>query len=199
MYQSKSSSETKEFSSLHIKNDKCCVEVNDINNAWWSLALSWCSLCALKPGSYWMYSTGVSLSLLPCYVWLRNYLPQTGDILSVFMRNSLFPSDSHHDSSVINVSPVCVCVRARARVSRVISVCKERAPLCVCICVCVARVCVCVPACVCSYCVITEIIKLWSLHCCCHGLKCFRKYELLFLSRAKHPIWGGLTNNSWLV
>lgn len=109
-------------------------------------------------------------------------------------RNSLFPSDRHHDNSVINVTPFCVCVsRVISAHQRVRGVCSSNnGRLCVYMCVCVA-------ACVCSYCVITKIIKLWSLRCCCHGLKCFRKYELLFLSRAKHPIWGGLTNNSWLV
>lgn len=115
------------------------------------------------------------------------------------MRSSLFPSDSHHDIRVSNVSPECVCHMS----SSLVRVCQECEPLTIAglwdlvsICVCV---CVCVPARVRSCCVITKIIKLWSLQCCCHGLKCFRKYELLFLSWAKHPIWAGFTNNSWLV
>lgn len=98
------------------------------------------------------------------------------------------------------VLPVCVS-RVISTDQRVQEVCTSNNSrvmrLWVCVCVCSTYVCM--AACVCSYCVITKIIKLWSLHCCCHGLKCFRKYELLFLSWAKHPIWGGLTNNSWLV
>lgn len=60
-----------------------------------------CLICVCCEQDQCNCSSAVSVSLPWCYVWLRHYLPQTGDVLSVFMKSSLHPS-------------------ARVRVSRVI-------------------------------------------------------------------------------
>lgn len=77
---------------------------------------------------------------------------------------------TRHDISANNVSRACVCVCQRQQCEPQTIASYET---------------------VCVWCVITKMIKLWARPCCCHGLKCFRICELLFLSRAKHPIWGG--------
>lgn len=67
--------------------------------------------------------------------------------------------------------------------------------LCVCACV---SVYVCPPVCA-HAALLLRLLNYETFPCCCHGPGCFWKYELLFLSQAEHPIWGGLANNSSVV